>query len=152
MRYPARAVTHGEAAFLTWAGLTDYAHRQHFYQAQGRVRLSGLGSQHGASQDPTGRIAVFNPACSSTIAERASLTPRTFQTLSDKTVFLVDIGWGGPQAGLDVLQVMQGWFARNVPTATTVVVAKKGGFAQDDPELWQRIKAEGDACIIGVSC
>ena len=98
------------------------------------------------------RITVLNPACSSTMAERAPLAPRTFSTLNDKTVFLVDIGWGGPKAGYDVLDVMQGWFARNIPSVKTVLVGKKGPFAQDDPELWQRIKAEGDACIIGLSC
>ena len=26
------------------------------------------------------------------------------------------------------------------------------GFGEDDPELWKKIKAEGDACIIGISC
>ena len=100
----------------------------------------------------SGKITVLNPACSSTMAERAPLAPRTFSTLNDKTVFLVDIGWGGPKAGYDVLEVMQGWFARNIPSVKTVIAAKKGSFSQDDPELWKRIKDEGDACIIGVSC
>lgn len=98
------------------------------------------------------KVTVLNPACSSTMAERLPLTPRTYSTLNDKTIFLVDIGWGGPRAGYDVLELMQGWFARNTPSVKTVLVAKKGAFAQDDPDLWQKIKAEGDACIIGISC
>jgi hypothetical protein len=98
------------------------------------------------------KVTVLNPACSSTTAERSPLTPRTFSNLNNKTVFLVDIGWGGPKAGYDVLDVMQEWFARNVPTVKTVLVAKKGSFVEDDPDLWKRIKAEGDACIIGISC
>jgi hypothetical protein len=98
------------------------------------------------------KFTVLNPACSSTQVERAPLTPRTFSSLSGKTVFLVDIGWGGPTAGYDVFEVMQSWFARNIPSVKTVLVAKKGSFGQDDPDLWQRVKAEGDACIIGVSC
>ncbi len=105
-----------------------------------------------AQASPSGKVTVFNPACSSSPVERAPLTPRTFSTLDNKTVFLVDIGWGGPKAGYDVLEVMQGWLASNVPSAKTVLVAKKGPFGQDDPELWKRIKAEGDACILGVSC
>ena len=105
-----------------------------------------------SSQSSAGKITVLNPSCSSTMAERLPLTPRTFSSLNDKTVFLVDIGWGGPKAGYDVLEVMQGWFASNIPSVKTVVVAKKGPFAQDDPELWKRIRAEGDACIIGISC
>ena len=100
----------------------------------------------------TGKVMVLNPACSSSMVERAPLTPRTFSGLDGKTIFLADIGWGGPKAGYDVLDVMRGWFASNIPRAKTVLVAKKGPFAQDDPELWKRIKAEGDACIIGISC
>ncbi len=98
------------------------------------------------------KLTVLNPACGSTTAEKAPLTPRTFSSLNDKTVFMVDIGWGGPQAGYEVFEVMQGWFARNIPSVKTVLVRKKGGFAMDDPELWNRIKAEGDAAIIGISC
>lgn len=99
-----------------------------------------------------GKITVLNPACSSTMVERVPLTPRTFTSLNDKTIYLVDIGWGGPKAGYDVFEVMRGWFAENVPSAKTVLVRKKGSFAEDDPELWEKIKAEGDACIIGISC
>jgi len=106
----------------------------------------------GAQSKTTGKVTVLNPACSSSPVERAPLTPRTFSSLDGKTVFLVDIGWGGPKAGYDVLDIMQGWFARNIPSAKTVLVSKKGPFAQDDPDLWKRIKAEGDACIIGISC
>jgi hypothetical protein len=116
--------------------------------------MSRLESQTKAPARPvsTGKITVLNPACSSTRAEQAALTPRTFSSLNDRTLFLVDIGWGGPKAGYDVLEVMQGWFARHVPSAKTILVAKKGPFAEDDPELWVRIRAEGDGCIIGVSC
>jgi len=116
--------------------------------------MSQLGPRFNPNMKPVsaGKIAVLNPACSSTIAEKAALTPRTFSSLNGKTVFLVDIGWGGPKAGYDVLDIMQGWFARNIPSVKTVLVPKKGGFGDDDPELWKRIKAEGDACIIGISC
>jgi hypothetical protein len=86
------------------------------------------------------------------MVERAPLAVRTFSNLNDRRIFLVDIGWGGPKAGYDVLEVMQVWLARHVPSAKTVLVSKKGPFAEDDPELWKRIKTEGDACIIGVSC
>jgi len=98
------------------------------------------------------KFTVLSPACSSTMVERVPLTPRTFTSLNDKTIYLVDIGWGGPTAGYDVFEVMQEWFAGNTPSAKTVLVRKKGSFAEDDPELWEKIKAEGDACIIGISC
>ena len=100
----------------------------------------------------TDKITVFNPACSSTMAEKVPLAPRTFSSLSGKTVFFVDIGWGGPKAGYEMFEIMQGWFASNIPSVKTILVRKKGSFGVDDPELWKRIKAEGDACIIGISC
>jgi hypothetical protein len=116
--------------------------------------MSEIKSQQKATVRPgsAGNITVLNPACSSTMAERAPLTPRTFSSLHDKTIYLVDIGWGGPKAGYDVLEIMQGWFAENIPSVKAVLVTKKGPFAEDDPELWKRIKTEGDACIIGISC
>jgi hypothetical protein len=98
------------------------------------------------------KITVLSPACSSTMAERTPLTPRNFASLAGKTVFMVDIGWGGPKAGYDVFEIMQGWFARNIPSVKTILVPKKGGFGDDDPELWKKIRAEGDACILGISC
>jgi hypothetical protein len=117
-------------------------------------KMSQLESHQSSKNKPqtAGKITVLNPACSSTMVERTALTTRTFSGLNGKTVFLVDIGWGGPKAGYDVLEVMQSWFARNIPSAKTTLVAKKGGFGEDDPELWKKIKAEGDACIIGISC
>jgi hypothetical protein len=98
------------------------------------------------------KIAVLNPACSSSMAERTTLAPRTLPSLDDKTIYLVDIGWGGPKAGYDLFEVMQGWFSRNIPSTKTVLVRKKGGYSEDDPQLWEKIQAEGDACIIGLSC
>jgi hypothetical protein len=97
-------------------------------------------------------ITVLNPACSSTPAPRVPLAPRKFADLAGKNIFLVDIGWGGPKAGYDLFEVMQGWLANHIPSARTILVKKKGQFGDDDPDLWQRIKAEGDACIIGLSC
>jgi hypothetical protein len=97
-------------------------------------------------------IIVLNPACSSTMAERVPLAPRLAHGLEGKTVYLVDIGWGGPKAGYDVFEVLQAWFAEHIPSLKTVLVKKKGIYGDDDPDLWKRIKADGDACIIGLSC
>jgi len=116
--------------------------------------MSKLKSQQKATVMPgsAGKVMVLNPACSSTMVERVPLAPRTFTSLKGKTIYLVDIGWGGPRAGYDVFEVMQDWFAKNIPSVKTALVRKKGSFAEDDPELWEKIKAEGNACIIGISC
>lgn len=116
--------------------------------------MSELNSHQGTGAAPgsPARITVLNPACSSTLAERVPLAPRNFTSLEGKTVYLVDIGWGGPKAGYDVFEVMQGWFAEHIPSLKTVLVKKKGNYNDDDPDLWSKIKSTGDACIIGLSC
>ena len=104
------------------------------------------------SQQKDDIITVLNPACSSIMVERVPLASRNFTSLEGKTIYLVDIGWGGPRAGYDIFEVMQGWFAESIPSVKTVLIRKKGGYMEDDAELWQKIKAEGDTCIIGISC
>ena len=99
-----------------------------------------------------GKTTVLNPACTNTMAERVPLAPRTFNSLEGKTIYMVDIGWGGPDAAYDVFQVMRDWFAEHIPSVKTILVRKNGSFRDDDPILWKEIKAKGDACIIGISC
>ncbi len=98
------------------------------------------------------RISVLNPACSSKMAEQMPLTPRVFSSLEGKIIYLVDIGWGGPTGGYDLFAAMQDWFSQHIPSAKTILVKKKGMFGDDDPVLWTKIQAEGDACVIGLSC
>lgn len=98
------------------------------------------------------KITVLNPACSSKMTERVSLAPRTLTSLEGKTIYLVDIGWGGPEAGYDVFAVMQDWLKEHVPSIKTLLVKKRGSFRDEDPDLWNKIKSDGDACIIGISC
>ncbi len=51
-------------------------------------------------------IAVMNPAISNKMAERVPLAPR-LDTLEGKTIYLVDMQWGGPEAGYSVFEEMQ---------------------------------------------
>ncbi len=97
------------------------------------------------------KITVLNPAATNTMVPRLPLAPR-LNTLDGKTIYMVDIGWGGPEAGYDVLQVMSKQLALKVPTIKTVVMRKKGSYMTDDPELWKEIKTKGHAAILGLSC
>jgi hypothetical protein len=97
-------------------------------------------------------IEVLNPACSNAMVPRTALAPRTFGSLDGKTIYMVDIGWGGPVAAYSIFEVIRDWFASHIPSVKTVLARKKGHFGEDDPELWKEIKARGDACIIGISC
>jgi hypothetical protein len=74
------------------------------------------------------------------------LAPR-LDTLQGKTVFIIDVGFGG---GWEFLEETNAWFGRNLPDVKTVLQHKKGIMFVDEPEMWQEIKQKGDAVIFGV--
>lgn len=95
-------------------------------------------------------IAVLNPAISSQMVERVPLAPRT-DTLEGKTIYLVDMQWGGPQAGYSVFEEMQKWFARNMPSVKVELRRTKNGWMGDDAELRKEIVENGAAgAVIGI--
>jgi len=75
------------------------------------------------------------------------LAPR-LDTLKSKTVYLIDIGFGG---GWEFLEETVAWLSRNLPSTKTVLIHKKTIMFMDEPETWQEIKQNGaDAVIFGV--
>ena len=96
------------------------------------------------------KITVMNPAVTSEMVDREPLSPR-LDTLEGKTIYMVDISWGGPDAARVVFEEMTAWFAQNMPTVKTVIKRKAGMYTQDDPPLWKEIAANGNAAIIGIS-
>jgi hypothetical protein len=98
----------------------------------------------------SGKLTVLNPAIASEMVDREPLSPR-LDTLDGKTIYLVDINWGGPEAAFVVFEEMTKWFKENMPTVKTVIVKKAGMYSQDDPALWKEIKEKGNAAIIGIS-
>jgi hypothetical protein len=113
------------AAALVFAGLTS---------AQGQKRL----------------ITILNPAIESRMVDRVPLSPR-LDTLEGKTLYLVDINWGGPEAAYSVFEEMQSWFAQKMPSVKIVIKRKAGMYSQDDPALWKEIAKNGNAAMIGIS-
>jgi hypothetical protein len=95
-------------------------------------------------------ITVMNPAISSKMATRTPLSPR-LETLDGKTLYLVDISWGGPEAAYSVFEEMKDWFAKNKPKVNIVIKRKTGMYTQDDATLWREIKQNGNAALIGIS-
>ena len=74
---------------------------------------------------------------------------KRLDTLKNKTVYLVDIGFGG---GYAFMQEVQHWFAGNMPSVTTILERKPGHvFMDNDNTLWEEIKRKGDAVILGVA-
>ena len=78
----------------------------------------------------------------------SSSTAKRLDTLENKTVYLVDIGFGG---SYKFMQQLQKWFNEHMPSVTTVRKRKTGGvFMDDTTDLWDEIKAKGHAVVIGV--
>jgi hypothetical protein len=120
------------------------------------VALAGLApaqAQRGAKKPAAANkplITVLNPAIASTMVDRVPLSPR-LDTLEGKTLYMVDIGWGGPEAAYSVFEEVQDWFAKNMPSVKTIIKRKTGSYSQDDPALWKEIAKNGNAAIIGIS-
>ena len=95
-------------------------------------------------------ITVLNPAISNKMVERVPLGPR-IDTVEGKTIYMVDLQWGGPEAAYSVYEEMQGWFSRNMPSVKTVIQRSSGGPFGDDPGLRKEIaEKKAGGVIIGI--
>jgi hypothetical protein len=103
------------------------------------------------SAAPTDRlVTVLNPAIKDKLAERVPLAPR-LGTLEGKTIYIVDTNYEG-MGHLPVLEEMQAWFAKNMPSVKIIRKLKSGNYVADDPALWKEIAAnKADGVIIGVA-
>ena len=94
-------------------------------------------------------ITVHNPAIAGKLAERLPLSPR-LDTLEGKTIYMVDVNWGGIEAARSFYEEMQNWFNANIPSATIILKRTQGNMFTDDPALWKEISEQGDAAIVGI--
>ena len=96
------------------------------------------------------KLTVLSPAITGRKVDREALAPR-LDTLEGKTLYMVDINWGGPDAANSVFEQIQAWLAAHMSSVTTVIRKKNGWYEADDPDLWKEIKEKGDAAIVGIS-
>jgi hypothetical protein len=93
-----------------------------------------------------GKITGVNPKGTPPPIQLIPMAPR-LDSLDGKTVYLVDTGFHGSDV---LLNQVQAWLNRNMPTVTTVFRRKAGPYMEDDPNLWKEIKAKGNAVIMAV--
>jgi hypothetical protein len=97
-------------------------------------------------------FSVMNPLGESIDLGGSKTPPRPLakrlDTLENKTVYLVDSGFGG---SYEFMLQLQKWFTENMPSVTTIRKRKPGGvFLDDKADLWEEIKEKGDGVVIGV--
>jgi hypothetical protein len=91
-------------------------------------------------------VRVLNPQGYPPRITRTPMAPR-LDGLDGKKIFLVDPRFD--DSGLFMNQLQQA-LAKHLPGVQTELVQMASVYSRDDPQLWERIKTEGDAAIIGV--
>jgi len=94
----------------------------------------------------TEKLLVLNPVGYPPKITVKQLAPR-LDSLDGKTVYLVDPRFD--DSGL-FLRQLQSWFADNMPAVKTKFIEMNNVYTKDDPVTWEKIKADGDAAIVGV--
>lgn len=93
----------------------------------------------------TQKLTVLNPEGYPPTVTARGMAP-SLTSLQGKKLFLIDIGFDNSD---NFMTQLQRWFTDNEPKIETTVVRWRNEY-QPDPELCRRIKADGDAAIIGV--
>jgi hypothetical protein len=102
----------------------------------------GMGGAPSAMGRPPHDMGTPPPPPSGSFAGRPD-------TLENKTVYLVDTGFGG---SYNFMLQLQKWFTEHMPSVTTIRKRKPGNvFMDDNNELWEEIKQRGQAVVLGVA-
>ncbi len=91
-------------------------------------------------------LTVHNPVGYPPTVSRKQPAAR-LSSLDGKTVYLVDTKFDD---SVELLRQVQAWFARRMPGVRTVLRQMASYYGKDDPDLWDEIRSQGHAAIIGV--
>ena len=91
-----------------------------------------------------GKIVVMNPRGVKPEIRKIPMAPRP-ATLDGKTVYIVDSKY--PNTKPFVLELFAALKAK-YPKTTWVLKDKRGGYMDDDPDLWKEIKEKGAGSIV----
>lgn len=92
-----------------------------------------------------GKVTVHSPLGFPPKVQRSGLAPG-LDGLDGKRLFLVDVGFENSD---NFMRQLGGWLAEHEPGVRTEIVRWQDQH-RPDPELCSRIRAEGDAAILGV--
>ncbi|MBB3182042.1 hypothetical protein [Variovorax sp. Sphag1AA] len=101
---------------------------------------------HGDFASEGKRFRVLNPRGTPPAIRLRPMAPRQ-ASLAGGTVYLVDVRF---MNGKSFLEEIQGVFAERFPDVKTVVRQKRGGYTEDDPELWKEIEANAALVIMAI--
>ena len=110
------------------------------------ARADGQQTTPNTAKHPSGKIETLNPKGTPPPIQLLPMAPRS-GSLDGKTVYLVDTGFEG---GGFLLNQIELWFHKNMPSVTVVFKRKAGPYAEDDPALWKEIKEKGHAAIMAI--
>ena len=115
------------------------------------IRLSGMSPESGVQRSTGGPSPGMGgqPPGMGAPPPPSGFFAKRLDTLDNKTVYLVDTGFGG---SYHFMLQLQKWFKENMPSVKTIRRRKPGiPFMDDANELWEEIKAKGDAAVLGVA-
>jgi hypothetical protein len=91
-------------------------------------------------------LNVLNPVGYPPKISAKQLAPR-LESLDGKTIYLVDSRFDD---SAELLKQIVVWFEEKMPAVKVKLVSLNGYYGRDDPELWEEIRANADAAILGV--
>jgi hypothetical protein len=103
-------------------------------------------AQNAAQATRALRIVLDPRGQPTAVVQPSPLAPR-LESIEGKTIYLVDIGFGG---GWEFLEEAAAWLHRRFPSIKTELRHKRGNMFLEDPALFAEIKIKGDAVIFGV--
>jgi hypothetical protein len=92
------------------------------------------------------KMTVLNPVGQPPETPLIPMAPR-LATLDGKTIYIVDVRYPLTH---QLFEEMQKVLSERYPKTNWIVREKEGTYMDDDPKLWEEIKAKGHGMIVGI--
>ena len=114
------------------------------------VRISAMSPEVGVQKTPGGPPpGMGGPPGINTPEPTEPVEAKRLDSLENKTIYLVDTGFGG---SYNFMLQLQKWFSEHMPSVTTIRKRKPGHvFMEDNNSLWEEVRQKGDGVILGVA-